>query len=258
MIKLLKQTLVRFNKMWYNISIKEKGGLVMKNRTYVCIDLKSFYASVECIERGLDPMTTNLVVADASRTQKTICLAASPAIKSYGIPGRPRLFEVIERMKLMNAMRRQNIKGRKFEGSSYDIVELEKHPEKEIDYIVAPPRMAHYIEHSTRIYNIYLKYVAPEDIHVYSIDEVFMDITNYLPTANMTPYEFAQTIILDVLKTTGITAAAGIGTNMYLAKVAMDIVAKHIKADKYGVRIAQLDEMSYRRTLWAHEPLTDF
>ena len=230
----------------------------MKKRTYLCIDLKSFYASVECIERGLDPMTTNLVVADASRTQKTICLAVSPSLKRHGIPGRARLFEVIERVKLVNAMRLQNLKGHKFEGESYDSLELDAHPEKEITYITAPPRMAHYIEHSTRNYNIYLKYVSPDDIHVYSIDEVFMDITNYLPTSGLTPYEFAQMVVRDVLKTTGITAAAGIGTNMYLAKIAMDIVAKHIAPDEYGVRIAELDEMSYRRQLWDHKPLTDF
>ena len=230
----------------------------MKNRIYLCIDLKSFYASVECIERRLDPMTTNLVVADASRTQKTICLAVSPSLKKYGIPGRARLFEVIERVKLVNAMRRQSLKDRKFDGESYNSIELENNPEKEITYITAPPRMAHYIEHSTKIYNIYLKYVSPDDIHVYSIDEVFMDITNYLPVSGKTPYEFAQMVIRDVLKTTGITAAAGIGTNMYLAKVAMDIVAKHIPPDRDGVRIAELDEMSYRRQLWDHKPLTDF
>lgn len=230
----------------------------MKNRTYLCIDLKSFYASVECIERGLDPMTTNLVVADASRTEKTICLAVSPALKSYGIPGRARLFEVIQKVKQANAIRLQKAPGQRFTGSSYNAKELAEHPSLQLDYIAAPPRMAHYIEHSTRIYNIYLKYIAPEDIHVYSIDEVFIDLTTYLDSAGLTPHEFAMKMIRDVYQTTGITATAGIGTNMYLSKIAMDIVAKHIPADKDGVRIAELDEMSYRRQLWDHRPLTDF
>ena len=230
----------------------------MKNRIYLCIDLKSFYASVECIKRGLDPMTTNLVVADASRTEKTICLAVSPALKSYGIPGRARLFEVIQKVKQANSIRLQKAPGRCFTGSSYNAQELEKNPSLQLDYIVAPPRMAHYIEHSTRIYNIYLKYIAPEDIHVYSIDEVFIDLTTYLDSAGLTPHEFAMKMIRDVYQTTGITATAGIGTNMYLAKIAMDIVAKHIPADKDGVRIAELDEMSYRKQLWDHRPLTDF
>lgn len=230
----------------------------MKNRIYLCIDLKSFYASVECIERGLDPMTTNLVVADASRTEKTICLAVSPALKSYGIPGRARLFEVIQKVKQTNSIRLQKAPGRCFTGSSYNAQELEKNPSLQLDYIAAPPRMAHYIEHSTRIYNIYLKYIAPEDIHVYSIDEVFIDLTTYLDSAGLTPHEFAMKMIRDVYQTTGITATAGIGTNMYLAKIAMDIVAKHIPADKDGVRIAELDEMSYRKQLWDHRPLTDF
>ena len=230
----------------------------MKNRIYLCIDLKSFYASVECIERGLDPMTTNLVVADASRTEKTICLAVSPALKSYGIPGRARLFEVIQKVKQANAIRLQKAPGQRFTGSSYNAQELAENPSLQLDYIAAPPRMAHYIEHSTRIYNIYLKYIAPEDIHVYSIDEVFIDLTTYLDSAGLTPHEFAMKMIRDVYQTTGITATAGIGTNMYLAKIAMDIVAKHIPADKDGVRIAELDEMSYRRQLWDHRPLTDF
>lgn len=229
-----------------------------KDKTYLCIDLKSFYASVECIERRLDPMTTNLVVADASRTEKTICLAVSPALKSYGIPGRARLFEVIQKVKQANSVRLQKAPGRCFTGSSYNATELEKNPSLQLDFIAAPPRMAHYIEHSTRIYNIYLKYIAPEDIHVYSIDEVFIDLTTYLDSAGLTPHEFAMMMIRDVYKTTGITATAGIGTNMYLAKIAMDIVAKHIPADKDGVRIAELDEMSYRRQLWDHRPLTDF
>lgn len=230
----------------------------MKNRIYLCIDLKSFYASVECIERGLDPMTTNLVVADASRTAKTICLAVSPALKSYGIPGRARLFEVIQKVKQANAIRLQKAPGQRFTGSSYNAQELAENPSLQLDYIAAPPRMAHYIEHSTRIYNIYLKYIATEDIHVYSIDEVFIDLTTYLDSAGLTPHEFAMKMIRDVYQTTGITATAGIGTNMYLSKIAMDIVAKHIPADKDGVRIAELDEMSYRRQLWDHRPLTDF
>lgn len=230
----------------------------MKNRTYLCIDLKSFYASVECIERGRDPMTTNLVVADASRTEKTICLAVSPALKSFGIPGRPRLFEVVQKVKQVNVERLQKVAERKFSGASDDVVKLAEDKSLELAYIIAPPRMAYYMEYSTRIYQIYLKYVAPEDIHVYSIDEVFMDITNYLSLCRMTPREFAMRMIRDVLKTTGITATAGIGTNMYLAKIAMDVMAKKIPADEDGVRIAELDEMSYRKELWNHRPLTDF
>jgi len=230
----------------------------MDNRTYVAIDLKSFYASVECMERGLDPMTTNLVVADAGRTEKTICLAVTPPLKSYGIPGRARLFEVIQKVKEANAKRLMSAPGRKFTGSSYNSEELKSSPELSLDYIVAPPQMAHYVERSTEIYNVYLKYIAPEDIHVYSIDEVFMDVTSYMHTYNLTARELAMKIILDVLETTGITATAGIGTNLYLSKVAMDIEAKHIPADENGVRIAFLDEMAYRRSLWAHRPLTDF
>ena len=225
---------------------------------YLCIDLKSFYASVECVDRGLDPMKTNLVVADPGRTEKTICLAVTPSLKSYGISGRPRLFEVVQQVKDLNRERRLNTPNRRFEGKSYDYTELCNNPAFEIDYIVAPPRMAYYMKYSAMIYNIYLKYIAPEDIHVYSIDEVFIDITHYLSSAGMTAKEFARTILLDVVKTTGITATAGIGTNMYLAKIAMDIVAKKIPADEYGARIAELDERSYREKLWSHTPLTDF
>ena len=236
-----------------------KGGRAgMKVRSYIAIDLKSFYASVECIQRGLDPMTTNLVVADPSRTDKTICLAVSPSLKSFGIPGRPRLFEVVQKIGQVNALRRNSAPGRAFTGKSHDYTELRGHPELEVDYIVAPPQMAFYMETSAAIYNIYLKYVAPEDIHPYSIDEVFIDATNYLKLYRMTPEELAMKIILDILENTGITATAGIGTNLYLAKVAMDIVAKHIPADKNGVRIAQLDELRYRQELWSHRPLTDF
>ncbi|MBR0596469.1 DNA methylase [Sinanaerobacter chloroacetimidivorans] len=230
----------------------------MKNRTYIAIDLKSFYASVECIERGLDPMTTNLVVADASRTEKTICLAVSPSLKAYGIPGRARLFEVVQKVKEVNAARLRKSPGGAFSGVSFSDTELKSSPSISLDYIIAPPRMAYYIKYSTRIYNIYLKYIAPEDIHVYSIDEVFIDATDYLHTYNLTARELTAKMILDVLETIGVTASAGIGPNLYLAKIAMDIRAKHIPADKNGVRIAELDEMSYRRLLWSHRPLTDF
>lgn len=230
----------------------------MENRTYVAIDLKSFYASVECIERGLDPMTTNLVVADESRTEKTICLAVSPSLKSYGIPGRPRLFEVIQKIRAVNIRRQSNTLERTFTGASYNYTDLTAHPELAVDYIVAPPRMAKYMEVSTQIYNIYLKYIAPEDIHVYSIDEVFMDVTSYLNTYELTAKDLTMRIILDVLKSTGITATAGIGSNLYLCKIAMDIEAKHISPDENGVRIAMLDEMDYRKKLWSHRPLTDF
>ncbi len=228
------------------------------NRAYIAIDLKSFYASVECKERNLDPLTTNLVVADAGRTEKTICLAVSPSLKAYSIPGRPRLFEVVQRVKEVNGLRKKSAPGGEFTGSSTDADELNRNPGLELAYITAVPRMALYMEYSTRIYDIYLKYIAPEDIHVYSVDEVFIDATNYLNVYHMTPMELARTMIQDVLQETGITATAGIGTNMYLCKVAMDIVAKHIPADSYGVRIAKLDEMTYRRLLWTHEPLTDF
>ena len=243
----------------------------MKERTYICCDLKSFYASVECVERGLDPMTTNLVVADKRRTEKTICLAVSPSLKAYGISGRARLFEVVQRVAEVNAKRKWDAPGHQLTGASWwdapghqltgaswNDPEVQGNPALALDYIVAPPRMAHYIDWSTKIYSVYLKYVAPEDIFPYSIDEVFMDITNYLDTYKMTARELTRTIILDILKTTGITAAAGMGPNLYLAKVAMDIGAKHVPADEYGVRIAQLDEMSYRRQLWTHRPLTDF
>lgn len=230
----------------------------MKNRIYVAIDLKSFYASWECIERGLDPLTTNLVVADASRTEKTICLAVSPSLKAYGIGGRARLFEVVQKVKEANYLRQQKAPGRRFTGASYNAEELKQNPSLAIDYIAAPPRMARYMECSTRIYQVYLKYVAPEDIHVYSIDEVMMDVTSYLKVSGLSAREFAKRMIRDVLETTGITATAGIGTNLYLCKVAMDIVAKHIEADEDGVRIAELDEMSYRTLLWDHRPLTDF
>ena len=225
---------------------------------YLAIDLKSFYASAECIERDLDPLSTNLVVADQSRTDKTICLAVSPSLKSYGIPGRPRLFELIQKVQEANALRRLRAPGGKFRGKSYDFKVLEADPSLEIDYIVAPPQMAHYMEHSAKIYETYLKHIAPEDIHVYSIDEVFMDIAPYLRLNKTTPEAFARRIIRDVLETTGITATAGIGTNLYLCKVAMDIVAKKMEPDAYGVRIASLDEMSYRRLLWDHQPITDF
>ena len=227
-------------------------------RTYIAIDLKSFYASVECVERGLDPLTTNLVVADRSRTEKTICLAVSPSLKACGIPGRARLFEVEQRIREVNAERRRRAYGHRLTGKSVSAIELKAHPEWEVDYIAAPPRMAYYIEHSARIYQIYLNYIAPEDIHVYSIDEVFMDVTAYLNTYGITAHELARKIIGDVLRQTGITATAGIGSNLYLCKVAMDIEAKHIPADKDGVRIAELDEMTYRRKLWTHRPIKDF
>lgn len=227
-------------------------------RTYIAIDLKSFYASAECAERGLDPLTANLVVADSSRTEKTICLAVSPSLKSYGISGRARLFEVVQRVKEVNRERLEKIPERRFSGSSYDAQELEADPTLELSYIVARPQMVHYMQVSTDIYRIYMKYIAPEDIHVYSIDEVFIDATDYLRTYGTTAHELAMIMIRDVLRQTGITATAGIGTNMYLAKVAMDIVAKHIPADSDGVRIAELDEMTYRRKLWEHTPITDF
>ena len=229
-----------------------------KCKTYIAIDLKSFYASVECRERSRDPLTTNLVVADPSRTEKTICLAVSPSLKKYGLSGRARLFEVIQKVKAANNIRKIKAPNHVFCGSSDDSLALQKKPSLKIDYIIAPPRMARYMEYSTKIYNIYLKYIAPEDIHIYSIDEVFIDVTHYLSTYNMTARELAMTMIQDILSTTGITATAGIGTNMYLCKIAMDIVAKHIEPDKNGVRIAELDEMSYRRLLWNHRPITDF
>lgn len=223
----------------------------------MCIDLKSFYASVECRERNLDPMTTNLVVADSSRTEKTICLAVSPSLKSFGLPGRARLFEVVQKLKQVNAERKRKIYGN-FKGKSYNGEELRNNKYLEVDYIVAPPQMKLYIDYSSRIYNVYLKYVSSDDIYVYSIDEVFIDITNYLNIYKMSPSELVTKMIRDVYETTGITATAGIGTNMYLCKVAMDIVAKHVDADEYGVRVASLDEESYKRLLWEHKPLTDF
>ena len=228
------------------------------NRIYLCIDLKSFYASVECVARELDPLTTNLVVADKERTEKTICLAVTPSLKAYGISGRARLFEVVQRVEEINRYRRSKAPGRMLEGESYDDPELKRNPSLALSYIVAPPRMSYYMETSARIYDVYLKFIAPEDIHVYSIDEVFIDLTPYLKTYQKTPREMAQMLIKEVLTTTGITATAGIGTNMYLAKVAMDITAKKMPADENGVRIAELDEMSYRRELWTHRPLTDF
>ena len=228
------------------------------NKIYVSIDLKSFYASVECQERGLDPNITNLVVADESRTSKTICLAVSPSLKAYKIPGRVRLYELIQKVNQINFERRRKIKGSEFEGKSYNEIELKKNPKLELDYIIAPPRMAFYMKYSTKRYNIYLKYFSEEDIYVYSIDEIFCDITPYLKIYKMSAKDLVTKVIQDVYETTGITATAGIGTNLYLCKVAMDIVAKHAKADKNGVRIAGLDEMTYRKLLWSHMPITDF
>ena len=227
-------------------------------KTYLCIDLKSFYASVECVDRGFDPLMTNLVVADKSRTEKTICLAVSPSLKSLGISGRPRLFEVIQKVKSINKERLKDNHYYKLQGSSYDYKELEKNKNLAIDYYAATPRMARYIEVSSKIYGIYLKYIAKEDIHVYSIDEVFIDLTSYLHAYNNDAKTLAMKMIKDVYNQTGITATAGIGPNMYLAKVAMDIVAKHMKPDENGVRMAFLDEMRYRKYLWTHRPLTDF
>lgn len=225
---------------------------------YVAIDLKSFYASVECQERGLDPITTNLVVADSSRTEKTICLAVSPSLKSYGIPGRARLFEVIQKVKEINIERKRKAPNQTFTGSSYDNIALNKNTDLELSYIIAPPRMSYYMKYSTNIYNIYLKWFSPEDIYVYSIDEVFIDVTHYLKTYNMKASDLVTNVIQDVYKNTGITATAGIGTNLYLCKIAMDIVAKHVQPNKNGVRIAGLDELTYRKLLWNHRPLTDF
>lgn len=232
--------------------------LADEQRTYIAIDLKSFFASVECVERGLDPLSTHLVVADASRTEKTICLAVSPSLKEYGIGGRARLFEVVQRVREVNRERGARLHGGRFTGKSTFAPELAEHPDWALDYIVATPRMSHYIDYSVRIYGIYLQYIAPEDIHVYSIDEVFIDATPYLSTYHVTAHQLARKMISDVLAQTGITATAGIGTNLYLAKVAMDIVAKHLPADADGVRIAELDEQSYRQTLWTYRPLTKF
>jgi len=247
------------------MEVREMNGEVKKNlressegRMYVAIDLKSFYASVECVERGLDPLRTNLVVADESRTEKTICLAVSPSLKAFGISGRARLFEVVQRVEEVNRERKMQASGRRLTGSSSDAVELSENKSLAVSYLVAPPRMAHYMKWSTRIYQIYLQFAAPEDIHVYSIDEVMIDVTDYLKTDGITAREMAERMIHAVYSVTGITATAGIGTNLYLAKVAMDIVAKHVEPDENGVRIGELDEMSYRRLLWGHRPLTDF
>lgn len=230
----------------------------MENRVYIAIDLKSFYASVECVLRELDPLTTNLVVADPSRTEKTICLAVSPSLKAYGVPGRPRLFEVVEKVRQVNAIRQGKAPGGVFAGASVHDPAIREDPSLALNYIVAPPQMARYMEISTQIYQIYLRYVAPEDIHIYSIDEVFLDVTHYLRTYGMSPKEFARFLVQKVLAETGITATAGIGPNLYLCKIAMDIEAKHIPPDENGVRIAELTERSYRQKLWAHRPLTDF
>ncbi len=230
----------------------------MEQHTYIAIDLKSFYASVECRDRGLDPLDTHLVVADESRTDKTICLAVTPSLKSYGISGRSRLFEVKQRVREVNAERQYQAPGHKLDGMSHFHSELQANAHLAVDFLIAPPQMARYVHVSTQIYGVYMKYVSPQDIVVYSIDEVFMDVTHYLNTYKLTPRELAMKIILDVLETTGITATAGIGTNLFLCKVAMDIVAKHIPADENGVRVAELDEMKFRRELWSHRPLTDF
>lgn len=239
-----------------------------QHRVFSCIDLKSYYASAECCARHLDPLTTNLVVADASRTEKTICLAVSPSLKAYGIPGRARLFEVVQKVKEVNAQRlREAARLRKavykdgvptFASSSYDSLALSADPSIAVDYLIAPSRMAYYEKVSRQIYGIYLKYIAPEDIVVYSIDECFFDLTSYLSHYHMSAHDLVKTMIREVLYTTGITATGGIGTNLYLAKLAMDITAKHAAPDKDGVRIAELDEERFRYLLWDHKPLTDF
>ncbi len=228
------------------------------SRIYAAIDLKSFYASAECVDLGLDPLTTNLVVADPSRTDKTICLAVSPALKSFGIPGRARLFEVVAKIRDLNAIREMKAPQKKFSGYSSFLPDLNKDPSLAIDYIIAPPRMNHYMKMSGEINAIYQQFISPDDIHVYSIDEVFIDLTDYLKTYALSPRDLTVKLIREVLKKTGITATAGIGSNLYLAKIAMDIEAKHAEPDKDGVRIAQLDEISYRKKLWNHRPLTDF
>ena len=230
----------------------------MTNRTYIAIDLKSFYASVECIERGLNPLTTHLVVADESRTTKTICLAVSPALKMHGIGGRPRLFEVVRAVRDANAKRKYRAPQHRLTGETTDATELAASPHLGIAYHIAPPRMALYVAYSVRVYEVYLRHIAPADIHIYSIDEVFIDATSYLDTLHISAHDFALRLIREVLQETGVTATAGIGTNLYLAKIAMDIVAKRMKPDADGVRVAQLDELSYRQALWAHRPLTDF
>ncbi len=228
------------------------------SKTYISIDLKSFYASVECMERGLDPLNTNLVVADASRTQKTICLAVSPSLKAYGIPGRARLFEVDQKVKEANARRQTRAPKNILDGKSVFASELNENPKLAIDYIAAKPRMALYMSKSTQIYDVYLRYIAPEDIYAYSVDEVFIDASGYLKTYGLNAHDFARLLVREVFKETGITATAGIGPNLYLCKIAMDIGAKHTEADADGVRIAELDEYSYRRLLWDHRPITDF
>ncbi len=249
---------IRRAKGFYIFAIRNHSLMSRPTRTYIAIDLKSFYASVECIERGLNPLTANLVVADETRTEKTICLAVTPSLKAYGIAGRARLFEVVQRVAEVNARRREKLPNRRFARSSFSALELADHDEYELGYIVAPPRMAFYIKYSARIYDIYLKYIAPEDIHVYSIDEVFIDATAYLSAYKQSARRLAAAMMRDVLAQTGITATAGIGTNLYLAKIAMDILAKHALPDADGMRIAELDEQSYRQQLWAHRPLTDF
>ena len=255
----VRKTIEKSFSRWYTIIRKnDRAGETVSEKVYIAIDLKSFYASVEAMERGFDPMTTNIVVADPSRTEKTICLAVSPSLKSYGVSGRARMFELIQQVKIANSYRREKAPKRRLEGKSFDDNELKLNPSLAIDYIVAPPRMALYIEYSTRIYQVYLRHVAPEDIHVYSIDEVFIDASAYLKVSGLDAHGFAMMLIKDVLAETGVTATAGIGTNLYLCKIAMDITAKHMSADKDGVRIAELDEMTYRRTLWNHKPLTDF
>lgn len=228
------------------------------DKIYAAIDLKSFYASVECVERGLDPLTTNLVVADSSRTEKTICLAVSPGLKSFGIPGRPRLFEVVSKVREINLQRKQQAPGKILTGSSTDTAKLHQDKSLSVDYLVAPPRMSHYMNVSSKIYEIYLKHISADDIQVYSIDEVFIDLTDYVKSYKKTAHDLTKQMIREVLKETGITATAGIGSNLYLAKVAMDIEAKHSPPDENGVRIAELDEMSYRKKLWGHQPITDF
>lgn len=225
---------------------------------YIAIDLKSFYASVECVARGLDPLDANLVVADKSRTEKTICLAVSPSLKSFGISGRARLFEVVQRVGEVNSQRKSRLRGKDFSGKSCFLSELQRRPDLKLDYITAPPRMNEYMRVSTQIYGIYLRYIAPEDIHVYSVDEVFIDASHYTTLYKMSAQELATAMIHEVLRETGITATAGVGTNLYLCKIAMDIVAKHMQPDKNGVRIAELDEQRYREQLWAHRPITDF
>ena len=231
---------------------------MQEQHIYIAIDLKSFYASVECQERGLDPLTTNLVVADSSRTEKTVCLAVSPSLKQYGIAGRARLYQVIEKVKEVNADRKFKAPNHSFTGSSYDDIALKKNADLELTCIVAPPRMRYYMEYSNKIYSIYLKWFSAEDIYVYSIDEVFIDVTHYLKTYNMRASELITKVIQDVYDNTGITATGGMGTNLYLCKVAMDIVAKHTTANENGVRIAGLDEKTYKKLLWEHRPLTDF